>query len=88
MHEAELFSKYCRSKKRTMLTTYIEIAMKRVYDKNKLPRSALSLSLYAAEAVSVLCPLSSWVAYFSYQLYMFYFIRNINISINHYPFFI
>lgn len=76
IHFAALLSRYCRSEKKTMLTTMllsffifiddylcvlsIGTAMKGVYDKNKVPRSALSLTLCATEAVCVLCPLSSW----------------------------
>lgn len=78
---AKIVSKICNTEKKTLLTTFvlgviifiddylnvlsIGTAMKKVYDKRKLPRESLAYLLDSTGApVCVLFPFSSWAAYF------------------------
>lgn len=78
---AKIVSKICNTEKKTLLTTFIlgviifiddylnvlsiGTAMKKVYDKRKIPRESLAYIIDSTGApVCVLFPFSSWAAYF------------------------
>lgn len=78
---AKIVSKLCNTEKKTLLTTFIlgvvifiddylnvlsiGTAMKKVYDKRKIPRESLAYIIDSTGApVCVMFPFSSWAAYF------------------------
>ena len=73
---AKIVSKICNSERKTLFTTFILVddylnvlsigtAMKKVYDKVKVPREALAYLLDSTGSpVCVMFPFSSWAAYF------------------------